>query len=264
MSLWRSAFQSLAVLAALASTADASVVGLRGAIDVAVSPDGAHVYVVGKGDDAVSEWARDAATGALAYLGRQLGNHQLGGSVPDFDRPEAIAISPDGKHVYIATSNSDPNTTPPTRTSVTTFARNAATGELSYLDSILDGDGGASLQKPAGIAMSPDGASVYVTDFRLSSGGAVDVFSRDAGTGLLTVAQVIQHGSTVDGLDRAHFVALSPDGKSLYVTCHGTLGNDAAIAAYARDPQTARSSSSIRSGTESAASLGSLIPTLRA
>src|SRR5262245_26914940 len=39
--------------------------GLASAADVAVSPDGANVYVSGSGDDAIAVFARDAATGGL-------------------------------------------------------------------------------------------------------------------------------------------------------------------------------------------------------
>ena len=216
---------------------DASFDGLHGAVAAAVSPDGKSVYVLGKGDDAVSEWARDPATGALAYLGRELGNNQTGGTVPDFDRPEVVAVSPDGKHVYIATVNTDPAQVPPTHSGIAIFTRDLDTGALSYTASFLDGTDGASLQKPAGIAVSADGAFVYVSDFRNSLlEGAVDVFSRDASTGLLARVQTLTHVEpTLDGLGRAHGLALSPDGAQLYVTSHGTSGSAAALAAFARD-----------------------------
>src|SRR5262245_58540147 len=38
---------------------------------VAISPDGAHVYVASEDDSAVSVFARNAATGALTFVERQ-------------------------------------------------------------------------------------------------------------------------------------------------------------------------------------------------
>jgi len=217
-----------------------SLDGLRGAIDTIVSPDGVNAYTLAKGDDAVSEWARDPATGALTYLGNLLGNNNPGGTVPNFDRPEAGVMSPDGRHLYAVTSNSDPAQNPPTTAGVAIFARDPATGLLDYAGSVLDGQDGASLEKPAGIAISPDGSSVYVGDFRREFDvGAVNVYARDPASGLLTHVQTIQHvPPTPDGLDRVHEFAVSPDGTSLYVTSHGSLGNDQAVATYARDPAT--------------------------
>ena len=41
--------------------------GLDGASQVAVSPDGAHVYVAAFNDDAVTVFRRDASTGRLSF-----------------------------------------------------------------------------------------------------------------------------------------------------------------------------------------------------
>jgi len=216
-----------------------SLDGLHGASDTVVSPDGANAYTLGRADDSVSEWARDPATGALTYLGRQLGNNDPGGTVPNFDSPEAAVMSADGRHLYVVTSNTDPEPIPSTA-GVTIFARDPSTGLLSYAGSVLDGQDGSSLQRPAGIAISPDGSSVYAGDFRSNFyEGAVNVYARDSASGLLTHLQTLSHVvPTPDGLDKVHEFAVSPDGRNLYITSHGSLGNDQGVATYARDPGT--------------------------
>src|SRR5262249_23422513 len=45
--------------------------GLDSAVDVAVSPDGANVYVSGSADNSIVVFARDAATGALQLVEQQ-------------------------------------------------------------------------------------------------------------------------------------------------------------------------------------------------
>jgi 6-phosphogluconolactonase (cycloisomerase 2 family) len=204
---------------------EASLDGLRGAAACAVSPDGAQVYVAGKGDDALSEWSRDPSNGALTPLGqRELGDSQVGGDVPNFDRPEALAISPDGANLYVGVGNSH---------ALAIFARNAATGLLDHAGSVLDGTDGASLGEPLSLAVSPDGAFVYVGDYV----GAVDVFSRDQTTGLLVLVQALLHEApTVDGLDHVRWLALSPDGRNLYVSSDG----DNAVGVYQRDGATGK------------------------
>ena len=213
---------------------------LQGALGTIVSPDGANAYTLGKGDDAVSEWARDPATGGLTALGRMLGNNNPGGTVPNFDRPVAAAMSADGRFLYVVTSNTDPTQSPPTTSGVAIFSRDPATGLLGYVASVLDGQDGSSLENPASVAISPDGSSVYVGDFaRDFEEGAVNTYARDPSTGLLTHVQTLSHvAMAADGLDRVHRLAASPDGKNVYITSHGTLGADQAIATYARDPAT--------------------------
>jgi len=203
--------------------ADNSFDGLQGAAVAAVSPDGANVYVAGKADDAVSEWSRDGSTGALTYLGRALCADPVcadptKGTVPNFDRPEALALSPGGEQLYVGVGNSH---------ALVILSRDSE-GGLSYAGSILDGADGASVQRVLSIAVSPDGEFVYAGDFCVSCAGAVTVFSRDASTGLLS------HVQTVTGPNHVHGIALSPGAEHLYVTSH----TDNSITVYARDAGT--------------------------
>jgi len=77
------AFASLALLACLLSPryaaayltfvegyvdGDGGVDGLLMAQDVAVSPDGKHVYAVSEGDSAIVHFDRNAMTGALTFV----------------------------------------------------------------------------------------------------------------------------------------------------------------------------------------------------
>jgi len=199
---------------------DNSLDGLQGAAVAAVSPDGANVYVAGKADDAVSEWSRDPSTGALSYLGRALGVSQTGGTVPDFDRPEALALGPDGGQLYVGVGNSH---------SLVMLPRGVG-GQLDadHAVPILDGADGASVQRVLSIVVSPDGKFVYAGDFCVTCAGAVTVFSRDGSTGLLT------HVQTVTGPNHVHGIALSPGAEHLYVTSH----TDDTITVYARDAGT--------------------------
>ena len=72
--------------------------GLDFAKSVTVSPDGAHVYVAGNGDDAVVVFSRNAATGALTFV--EVQKNGIGG-VDGLDGLSLI-VSPDGAHVYAA------------------------------------------------------------------------------------------------------------------------------------------------------------------
>jgi hypothetical protein len=78
--------------------------GLDSAFDVAASPDGAHVYVTGRLDDAVATFSRDSATGALTFVEQD--KDGVGG-VEGLDGATGVAASPDGAHVYAASEADD-------------------------------------------------------------------------------------------------------------------------------------------------------------
>ena len=196
--------------------------GLTGAYGVAVSPDGASVYVASKRGDALAVFSRDAVSGALTFVQAKLDGK---GPVNGLDGAEGIAISPDGAYVYVAGRNDD---------SLAVFSRDAATGALTYVQIQRDGYAGGvdGLLGAKAVAISPDGAHVYTAG---SLDNAVAVFGRDVATGKLTFIEVQREGQNgVLGLFGAKAVTVSPDGANLYVAG----GYDDALVVFGRNPET--------------------------
>lgn len=191
---------------------------LDGAAAVAVSPDGAHVYVASNGDDAIAVFSRDAASGSLAFQG---GPRDGVGGVDGLDGATSVAVSRDGRHVYATGSEDD---------AVAVFDRDRASGALGFVEIQRDGVGAADgLAGAAAVSLAPDGARLYAAG---SDDDAVAVFDRDAATGSLTFVDSWSDGAGgVDGLDSASAVLASPDG--LWVHAAGFL--DDTVAVFARN-----------------------------
>ena len=115
--------------------------GIDDATDVEISPDGKFAYVASYSSDSIAVFSRDAATGALSQL---QGNDgcivwEGGTAIPNcaqangLEGPTALAISPDGKSVYVTSFQLDTSAspTPVIAGQLTTFSRNAASGALS-------------------------------------------------------------------------------------------------------------------------------------
>jgi 6-phosphogluconolactonase (cycloisomerase 2 family) len=194
--------------------------GLGSANSLALSPDGAYLYVVGTTTFSLTVFARNAATGALTYVE----DHWEGGNgVTGMNFAQQVAISPDGDHVYVTGFNSN---------AIAVFDRNAATGKLTFATAVMDGANGVTgLAQPTGIAISQDGKHVYVTTF----GTTLVVFTRDAATGALAWGETLTSGTNgVSGITRSFAVALSPDGSHVYASS----AQDSAVATFERDPAT--------------------------
>lgn len=188
--------------------------GLDGATAVAVSPDDRHVYVAGYLDDAVAIFARDLATGSLTYAGRVRDGVN---GVNGLDGAHGIAISPDGKHVYVAGANDN---------AVAVLRRDAASGGLTLVERLIDGENGVTtLGVARSVAVSPDGRFVFAV---AELDNAVTTFRRDAATGRLTLAATARNGvNGAAGLGGATAIAASPDGERIYVA---SSGDDAVVA----------------------------------
>ena len=180
--------------------------GLLGSRSVTVSPDGKHVYATGLAENKVSVFSRNATTGALTF--GEIQTDGVGG-VDGLAGAIVVTVSPDGKHVYV-TGNSE--------AAVAVFSRNATTGALTFVEVKKDGVGGFDgLNGAFPVRVSPDGSTVYVGG---SGGDEIGVFLRNATTGALTFSEVHKDdgiGGSIDGLDGPASLAVSPDGKHLYV-----------------------------------------------
>src|SRR5207253_474500 len=146
--------------------------GLDGAEGIAISPDGAHVYVAGRNDNALAVFARDAATGAVTFV--EMDRDGVAG-VTGLAGAKAVALSPDGTHVYVTASVDD---------ALAVFARDAGSGTLTYVERLRDGIGDIDgLNRAAAVAVSNDGRNVYAAGY---VDDAVAVFRvRGCGDGVL-------------------------------------------------------------------------------
>jgi 6-phosphogluconolactonase (cycloisomerase 2 family) len=88
----------------------------------------------------------------------------------------------------------------------------------------------------SGLAVSPDGGHLYATG---QFDDAISVFGRNPTTGALAFVEVLREGDvqgllTIEGLDGAESVVVSPDGAHVYVAGF----NDGAVAVFSRTPAT--------------------------
>jgi len=159
--------------------------GLAGADSVAISPDGAHVYVAGKLDDAIAVFGRDPSTGTLSFIEIE---RQAVNGVDGLDGVQAVAVSADGTHVYTAAS---------TASAVGVFDRDPDTGSLTFVQAQHDKVGNVDgLTGAAAVAVSPEGATVYVAG---KSANAVTAFSTLCGDGNVDPGEQCDDGNAANG-----------------------------------------------------------------
>ena len=199
------------------------VSGLAGVLAVIVSPDGRDVYAAGANDDAIVAFRRDPATGALTQT--QVIKDGVDG-VDGLAFASALALSPDGKHLYVTGSNDN---------AVAVFTRDAATGMLTFVEAQKEGVAGVDgLKFARSVAISPDGAFVYVAG---QLDDAIAVFKRNGLTGWLSFVEVQREGvNGVRGIAGPLAVTISPDGANLYLAS----GDESAVAVFKRDAATGR------------------------
>ena len=194
---------------------------LKGAESVTVSPDGKSVYVASSGSDTVSHFFRGGPDGQIAYdgcLNNDGANFCTAVPGSPIDNPESVAVSPDGKSVYVASFLTN---------SIAHFDRSGPDGQIVW-NGCFDNVGaqgcidlpGTPLTGASGIAVSPDNKSVYAASyiadsvthfFRGSDDGELaydGCLNNDGASGCINVPAE-PFGAPVD-------VEVSADGKSVY------------------------------------------------
>lgn len=212
---------------------------------IVVSPDGKNVYVASQGGLAggLVVFDRDQS-GALVQKPGAAGCFDESGragctKVAALNSGAvAVAVSPDGKNVYVATG---------LKSALVVFDRDTE-GRLTPQSGKAGCFGGAgcetarALHFPTGVTVSPDGKSVYVAS---READAVAVFDRDS-EGRLTqeagpagcIATTIAEGCTQGrALGKAEQIVVTPDGSEVLVAAQGApeRGFEGGIAIFDRD-----------------------------
>jgi DNA-binding beta-propeller fold protein YncE len=211
----------------------AGVVSLVRPSDVAVSPDGTHLYAVSELGDAVYVFARDGM-GVLVFM-QHYTSASPGFGAAHLDGARDIELSADGRFAYVAARGSN---------AINVFERDAGSGALNLLQVQINNQADAQavggtvrgLNRPSAIALAPDGGHLYVVS---STGNTLAGFARDAQSGQLRFVEVETNGvddpgdagPAVVALDRPSGVALSQDGRQVYVAAR--FGN--AVLEFTRD-----------------------------
>lgn len=194
---------------------------LDGVEDLVISPDGRFLYAAAYNDDAIAVFQRDLSSGALSHVESVIDAISLDGVTE-------LIVSGDGDHLYAVAEQAD---------ALVAFSRNANNGGLTWIDEEFAAADQAGLMGGSGLALSPDGLDLYVTS---AHDNTLLAFTREndpnvTGYGQLTRSLAYQDNlAGVDGIRGASAIAITRDGRHLYVT--GEYEN--ALAVFARDPAT--------------------------
>jgi DNA-binding beta-propeller fold protein YncE len=201
---------------------------------LAISPNGAQVYVTSVGDDAIT-WFSRAIDGSLAFAGCLADDDDPGTATDscsqeagvNYDFLNSITFNPDGTHAYVTDETG--------LGVVYHFSRDGTTGALTRQDCLaddlnIDAPGCAELDTTTGSALSsvtdavvsPDSANLYAAARQDS---ALSTFGLSSPGGAMTFIRCLR-ANAVDGcsafsgsgmFDSPRGVAMSSDGRDVYV-----------------------------------------------
>jgi DNA-binding beta-propeller fold protein YncE len=192
---------------------------------IAATPDGSRVFVTGQscavagGGSGDATLAYDAATGNRLWLKRFEFDDYLPGV------GDAIAVSPDGKTVFVTGASAGDSTD----WDYATVAYDAATGAKAW-EKRYNGPPGDDQDRANALAMSPDGSMVFVTgESRMAGNYDYATVAYDALTGRRQWVE--RYDGPENGDDFAWSIAVSSDGSSVFIT--GGSGHFSAQGDYA-------------------------------
>src|SRR6266851_3644209 len=191
---------------------------------VAAGVAAAALYLGGAAATAASTAGPAGGPGSQLWLSSYSGpNH-------GFDAATATVASPDGRMVFVTGSSKGSNNIDD---DYATVAYDSATGAQQWA-SRYNGPGGG-FDRPFAIGISPDGGTVYVTGESIGAGAAgfdYATIAYDAHTGAQKWLR--RYNGPHNSNDAAKSLAVSPDGRAVYVTGYsGEPGrNDYVTIAY--------------------------------
>jgi Ca2+-binding RTX toxin-like protein len=197
-----------------------------------VSPDNESVYVASDLGASVTHLTRNTSNGLITYQGCIANGGANGCIDPPQDSLHAatgVTVTTDNQSVYVASTAA--------ANSVTHLSRNTSNGLITYQGCVANGGANGCLDPPQdsllgvrGVAVSPDGRSVYVVS---EFGNSVTHLTRDTSNGSLAFQGCIANAGAngcvdppQDSLGGAFGVAVSPDDRSVYAAAfaHSVTG----------------------------------------
>jgi DNA-binding beta-propeller fold protein YncE len=221
---------------------------------LALSLDGQSLYVTSQ-TGGVAVLQRSAGNGALVQPEGEAGcvisqYKQVGSSCARVPVPDAVpvdlVVSPDGAFVYVLMSEGRTG-------AIIVYAREPSSGALTFMSCVAEEGGGApcapahGLAGGAGIAVSPDGRTVYAASHWYKDGGTLTTYSRDATLGGITQLEGAAGCLSATADDdcgqgppfvRPSSLGVSHDGSTVYVVYRNDTtqtGNGSILAEFSRD-----------------------------
>ncbi len=191
---------------------------------VIVSPDGTRVYVAASDSDALVVYGRDRVTGDLTFIESlaNLGMDAFSNTITGLDGASNVIVSADGRYVYVASELDQ---------TIAFFVKHEGDNQLTFISStVFDVAGNpVNIALPSDMAFIPDGSVLMVTS---ETGNRVDFFEVGGSGDLVFQGSLVDGGrdsgmTTIDGLAGASSIAVSPDGRHMYVT--GAMDNAIAV-----------------------------------
>lgn len=226
---------------------------LGGVARLAISPDGEHLVGVNRTANRLFKIRRNVVTGGLDVTDPLVATNPLPvrieqwlsltgepGSSPaaGLDQPAAVLVTPDNRHVLVASASISGGIGP-----LTVFSRRAPAPQLGFIEMDREGDAIAGTQDfidtltaPADVATR--GRFVYVLS-KVDS--AITLFERSVSSldpdsengGHLKFRAAWRNGQGgVEGMTYPDRLLISPNGESLFVTSV----DGSSLAVFARDP----------------------------
>jgi WD40 repeat protein len=196
--------------------------GIDDATSVAVSPDGKTVYVTGHSAGVGAAVVYDYATIAYnATTGAQQWVQRYNGPGNGDDLANSVAVSPDGKTVFVTGSSYGGSTT---SYDYATVAYSAASGAQLWVKR-YNGPAAGGTDAATSAAASPDGSTVYVTGYSYATATSSLDYATVAYNAATGAQRWVKRYNGGVGDDYAHSVAVS--GSTIYVTGVSRGTNDA-------------------------------------
>ncbi len=187
--------------------------GINYGESIAVSPNGKSVYVTGQSDSTASGVPRFVTVAYNAANGAQLWAKRCSGIAGSTDMPNRVAVSPNGKTVFV-TGVSVNEISPKPFTDDLTIAYSAATGAQLWAKRYSGALDVANGYYNA-LAVSPSGKLVFVAGIQTDAsaiGDGYETIAYNAATGARVWAKRYTSAGGADS------VAVSPNGSTVFVT----------------------------------------------